>query len=389
MDWLYDARTECWSVLTTVEVAQYIKLIQNSYNNRGGLEGQRDVLKTTTAKRIRDRMVSDIKNGAILPPVVFGAVVDEKIFETYPQHKIKDIKDLIPKGNVDEIAIIDGMQRTTAIMEAASEKDDVLKQQIRVEFWLTHSVRPMIYRMLVLNTGQVPWTIARQLAVVFEPLIKEIKKNVPEIDLLIGPDKEGRRVAAAQFKSDTLVELYLAFSLRKSNVDTREALSEEFSRLDFVENLSEITFQDQFYKSLSILSNLDKAFSKYKPEDDKSKNRYTRGRNILDSQPARIGFVTSLAQHVLGRPGSDRDPKDRISRLEAAIRASDKLISRLNKMSSKDVGEFLKLDILRETLDRRSGQVGRFERAVFSEAFKVLIEEDFNINNIESCWRAY
>lgn len=38
------------------------------------------------------------------------------------------------------------------------------------EFWLAKSVRALVYRMLVLNTGQVPWTLSRQLGVVFEPL---------------------------------------------------------------------------------------------------------------------------------------------------------------------------------------------------------------------------
>ena len=40
-----------------------------------------------------------------------------------------------------------------------------------------------MYRMLVLNTGQVPWTIRRQLEVVYGSLLKTIKNSVPEIEI--------------------------------------------------------------------------------------------------------------------------------------------------------------------------------------------------------------
>lgn len=388
MDWLSDDRTVCWSVLTTMAAREYLEIVELAHRNRGGIEGQRDVLKTTTAKRIRDRMVSDIKLGAVLPPVVLGAVVDDELFNEYPLADIPSPMDLIPKGTIENVAIIDGMQRTSALLEAAGQNPDVLERKIRVEFWLTRTVRALIYRMLVLNTGQVPWTISRQLTVIYAPLIAEVRANVPEIERLFGPDKAGRRVGPAQFQSNVLVELYLAFSLRKTTVDTKETLSEEFSRLDFVQNLSTLTFQDQFYTALGILAELDKAFSKYDPGPG-GPERYARGRSVFDSQPARIGFITSLAQHVLGRPGLDRETEERTKRIDAVKQASKRLIDRLKENTPEEVGEFLKLDVLRETLDRRTGQVGRFERAVFFDAFKVLIEENFELRDMEPCWRAH
>jgi hypothetical protein len=77
MDWLFDDRTDCFSVQTTMPIRAYLKLVEGAHSMRGGLPGQRDTLKTTTAKRIRTRMVTDIRRGAVLPPVVLGAVVDD------------------------------------------------------------------------------------------------------------------------------------------------------------------------------------------------------------------------------------------------------------------------------------------------------------------------
>lgn len=384
MNWLKDTRIECWSVLTVITVREYLELVKNAHSARGGIQGQRDVLKTTTAKRIRDRMVNDIIQGAVIPPVVVGATVESSEFETYPLEQAKTFKDVFPQGN-DTLAIIDGMQRTAALFEATRKESAVFERQMRVELWLSRNVRAMVYRMLVLNTGQVPWTLSRQLTVVYDSLLKEIKANVPGIDKIPSADSPGRRVAAGQYAADDLVELYLAFSLRKTALDTKEAISEEFSRLDFVENLSDTSFQSQFYQTLSLMVQLDKAFSRY---DSESKERYSKGRDVFGGQPSRIGFVVAVAQHVLGRPGQDRDADERQKRMTTTLDRAAQLVNRLNNAKPEEVERFLNLDVLSEILDRRVGQVGRYERSVFFEAFKVLIEEAFDVPNMEPCWRA-
>jgi len=77
MDWLQDDRTDCLSALVKMQTGNYLALVKDAHEQRGAISGQRDVLKTTTAKRIRDRMISDIRAGAVLPPVVIGVVLDK------------------------------------------------------------------------------------------------------------------------------------------------------------------------------------------------------------------------------------------------------------------------------------------------------------------------
>ncbi|MFI6681995.1 hypothetical protein [Kribbella sp. NPDC050470] len=366
-------------------VANYLELVRTAHQTQGALSGQRDVLTTTTAKRIRTRMVADLKLGAVLPPVVIGAVIDDELFESLPDEDADSVEEILSPEDLENLSIIDGMQRTAALLEANAEDPHVADRKLRVEFWFATSVRAMIYRMLVLNTGQVPWTMSRQLSVVFSPLLKEIKDNVPELEKLYSPDNRGRRVGAAQYSSDAVVELYIAFSLRKTAVDTKEVVSDEFSRLDFVENLSESEFQAQFYESLSLMAQLDKAFSRYEPA---SSGRFTKGRDIFGAQPARIGFIVAIGTAVLGRPGASRTTADRSRRLKGLADAEAQLIKKLDSFDDAQLADYLRLDVLQEVLDRRVGQVGRYERAVFSEAFKVLVEEDFSLDNLEPCWRA-
>jgi hypothetical protein len=368
-----------------MSVRSYLRLVDEAHQTRGALSGQRDVLTTTTAKRIRARMVSDLKLGAVLPPVVIGAVVDEERFKELPMEDAESAEEVLSGSDLSSLSIIDGMQRTAAIIQASTDDPEFLGRNLRVEFWLATSVRSMIYRMLVLNTGQVPWTMSRQLSVVFAPLLKEIKENVPELEKMPTPDKPGRRVGAAQYSSDAIVELYTAFSLRKTAVDTKEAVSDEFSRLDFVENLADDEFQSQFYGALSLMARLDKAFSRYDPGEP---GRFAKGRNIFDGQPARIGFIVAIGTSVLGRAGANRPPAERTLRMQRLTSKEVELIRMLDGYTAEQLGDYLRLDVLQEVLDRRVGQVGRYERAVFADAFKVLVEEEFSLQNLEPCWRA-
>lgn len=381
MDWMFDERTKCWSVMTALPVDEYINLVKDAHEAQGSLNGQRAVLTTTTAKRIRERMVEDLSKGAILPPVVIGAVLAKDAYDALPTQTASTTSELL--GGAPPLSIIDGMQRTAALIEAVKENPAVGSSRQRIEFWLTDNVRAMIYRMLILNTAQVPWTISRQLSVVFSPLLDEIVRSVPELDKMSTPDRPGRRVGPAQYSSDALVELYIAFSLRKTAVDTKEAISDEFSRLDFVDNLADPGFQEQFYGALKMLSKLDRAFSRAQGDET-----HPSGRFVFDRQPARIGFMVSVGLAVLGRPGADRPLEERDDVLAELSTAQDGLTDRIDLLEPDQLNDFLRLDVLSEVLDKRVGQVGRYERNVFVEAFKVLIEDRFNVSNMESCWRA-
>ena len=82
---LFDERVKCYSLMSAVKAMDYLALVESAYAKRGGLKHQRDALKTTTARRIRARMVSDIKRGAILPPVVIGVIVDPALLNKIPE----------------------------------------------------------------------------------------------------------------------------------------------------------------------------------------------------------------------------------------------------------------------------------------------------------------
>jgi hypothetical protein len=375
-------------------VQEYIGLVNDAYKERGGIAGQREPLKTTSAKRIRKRMVEDLLAGAVLPPVVIGKVVDDLA----SLDTTDALKTAISDEDKGELSIIDGMQRTTALLEAFAESEEVIKDRfLRVEFWVAEETESLIYRMLVLNTGQVPWNLSRQLQVVYAPLVAEMKEkiNFDRVLEIQGPNPE-RRTKAGQYRPDDLAELFIAFGLRKTDVDTKETLADEFSRLDMAEALSSHLYKEFFYPTVQLMVDLDGAISRLDDQliqpngDDEADGKKLVGRNVFDSKPARIGFVVAVAIAVMGRIGMEKD-KDQHAmeqRIAAIKDGLAQLTDKLGKMDADGMNDFLKLGVLQQRLyGTKRSAVGRYERAFFEDAFKILIEESFDIPTLETCWR--
>lgn len=390
---LFDNRVKCWSLMTTMKVREYLELVELAYSKRGGLKYQRDALTTTSGRRIRARMVNDITQGAILPPVVLGIVVKDDELEKINQQSFDDTEKAIFGEWRECVSIIDGMQRTTALQDATKNKPEVAESVVRVECWVSSKTDSLIYRMLVLNTGQVPWNLKRQLQVVYAPLVDELEAHV-NFERLLNPDNAERRTKGGEFSPESLIEAYLAFGLRKTDIDTQESLAEEFSRLDMAEAIATEKYSHYFYPVVQLLVDLDKAFSRLDQLDEEldetvGSSKFRSGRHIFDSQPARIGFVVACSLAILGRLGSDRSSDESRATLLEIDAGARKLMERLSTLSNEELRMFLGLDVLSERVQgQKRSAIGRFERSFFETAFKVLIEVKFELPTLEVCWRA-
>ncbi|NKW62102.1 hypothetical protein GS931_20160 [Rhodococcus hoagii] len=74
-------------------------------------------------------MVSDLRLGAVLPPVVIGAVISNEEFKQMPIDSATSITEALPAGSTPTLSIIDGMQRTAAIIEAVKEDSTVAQSR--------------------------------------------------------------------------------------------------------------------------------------------------------------------------------------------------------------------------------------------------------------------
>lgn len=385
MSRLKDSGTNCYSIILEMTIADYLELINKIYDNKGGLKAQREPLKSSSAMRIRKQMVKDIKSGTILPPIVLGLIINENEFKEIPDLNIKALNNIIQETKEGNLTIIDGMQRTTALNEAIEESANK-EQLIRIEFWISTKLNSLIYRMLVLNTGQVPWNLRRQIETVFSTMINEIKNSVPEMDVYT-IDEPNRRSQGGQYHANDLIELYLAFGARKEKVDTKERLADEFTRLDFIEATEDSSFPEIFYQSLRELTLLDIEFCNF--QIGSNETRFSNGKDLFKSQPARVGFITAIAKYIYGRPGIEKKSSEIVIAKDLVFKKLNSIRIKLQGLSENELGTFLSLSLLTEKLAVKSSRVGDFEREFFTKSFETFIETGDSINSMDVCWLSY
>jgi hypothetical protein len=393
LDIIKDTRVNCYSVIVQFTVEDYLNMVQKAFHNRkGGLEGQRDTLKTRTAIRIRKRMEKDIALGAVLPPIVIGAVVSTKELTTIERIEDKDeFLQFVYQIPSDNISIIDGMQRTTALNDvfnkALKDNYEIATRKIRIEFWIASQINSLTYRMLVLNTGQVPWNLRRQIETVFQVIIKEIQQKYPNIEIITIND-EGRRTKPGQFQANNVIELFLVFGARTEKINLPERLADEFTRLDFIESTSNADFTNIFYEVMSYLSKFDNAFdhaiASYQSENTEEYFNFKQGKDLFSSQPACVGFLTAIASATLGRPGNEYTPEKQNQKWQEIKINADKLLEKLVSFNHNEMQEFLCFDTLNEVVSKKIAKSN--EREFFLGAFKVLIDENFEVENMNPCW---
>ncbi|MGQ7242798.1 hypothetical protein ACUN9V_04975 [Salinicola sp. V024] len=386
---LVDERNKCISIMTVMSVDRYLSLVYDVYGNKGNIEGQRAPLKTTTASKIRGRMVQDIRDGTVLPPLVLGAVVDGDFYRKLVRGDGFSIEDFVQRFSSD-ISIIDGMQRTTALIEAL-EGDELTRREIRVEFWMSEDVHSLIYRMLILNTGQVPWDIVRQLDTVYKSLLNKIKEKVVNVsEIFVQSEESRRRTKAGQYQSKAVIELFLTFSSRRTEVDLKDRVAEDFAKLDMVEALSNDLFLDYFVKVFDYLAKFDTQFDRISDAfTDEGQLKFTSGRKVFAAFPALVGFVTAFSNFLFKGPGFAIDWDAAEEKMQDASDRLDQLLKAMSAMDENRLRDFLQLDLLNTALsNRKVSQVGRNERDFFRQAFASMIDNAYELTDMSPCWRA-
>lgn len=394
LDNLLDEKSACSSILAEINVGNYLELIELAYDEQGKISGQRDKLKTTSGVRIRNRMTEDFRSKAILPPVVLGLVVDQNEFGDIK--KIQDLEglnNLISAYDRSKISIIDGMQRTTVYKDTKEETKDFV---IRVEFWIAFKTESLTYRMLVLNTGQVPWNLRRQVEVVYAPLLKEIEERTYEFysELngkinLYAIDDNSRRAKPGDYHKNDIVELYIHYGLRKEKIDTANILAEDFSRLDMIEAMANKSFFNDFIHVFSLLCKLDFAISENLNSPLDNAGKVSNGRNLFDSKPARAGFMVAASQTINGRIGNQRSEGERSKELQIIIERINSLIVKISSIEKENQEEFYAFSTLNERIQSApTNKIGDWQRSFYLEAFRIMMTVDIE-QSLEICWRAF
>lgn len=383
----FDKRSQCLSILTNMSLEEYKRIVYESFTKGGNLDGQRDVIRRSSiASKIRKRMNDDFIAGAIFPHVVIGVLLPTTFAEIKGNSDLFDPK----KYGTDNISIIDGMQRSNIYFTNFTGNED---RNIRVEFWVSDKTVKLLYRMLVLNTGQVPWNTRRQVEVIFSGLSKSIiaetfSKN-PDLEdhvEILNVDEGRRRTQAGKYHKSTMIELYLGFNTRKVKVDVSDELADEFQRFDMMESIEKDSNFGLFVDVFSYLCKLDIAFLSC---DSKATNgQFKEGKDIFGSVPACLGFVVACAEYILGKIPVERTEDTKKEKNRKLANQIEKAIALLE--TNKD-SDFLALDSLNDVIEQLpKKRIGDEMRNAFKQIFSELLKYDEldEITSMEAFWRS-
>jgi len=382
---LIDERIKGMSISATITVGEYMGWF-NTYGLENKLEDQRPVMKTRSANMIRKRLIEDLKQGAVIPPIVLGFTVPDALKKSEESDLATLLNEHIPNATV-----IDGMQRTEALKEALSDNPNIASNEIRVDIWITSNAISLIYRMLVLNTGQTPWDVKRQIEVIYKPLITECKEFIAGIVINTKNDSK-RRTNGGEYLASSIVELFLAFSSRKEQVNNNDKLADDFTRLDVTQMTGIPENATIFYECIKMLYKFDLAISKFagSPEDKYDGDKFFDGPNLFTQMPAKIGFIVALAQLIMGRIGIDKDKKEQMDILDEVKINIDNLCCRINAMETKELESFLSFGMLNERINSLSvKKIGDEQRRFFRSGFEALFNSKCEIQSMDVAWRAY
>lgn len=378
---LKDKRTNCWSISTTVRIADYCEWFE-LFGKDNKLDEQRPLLKTRSGNMIRSRMIEDLKQGAIIPPIVVGLAL-EKDIQTINEDEVE----ILFNEHQEEMTVIDGMQRSEALTEALSAEPGIQDHLLRMDIWVAKDSVSLIYRMLVLNTGQVPWDVKRQMDVIYKPLIKETREQVPGI-IINTKNDNNRRSRAGEYQASSIVELFIAFTSRKEIVSPADRIADDFIRLDVAEMSGKPNVSEFFYRAIALMVKLDKTFEIYRGND--SGVHFKCGMDLFTKTAVQAGFIAAIAQKVIGMPGMTiRDLNSQEGILYEIEERINKLCDRIKSMNPQELHDFMSYDILNEVVSKLpTKKIGNAQREFFKTGFKVLVETD-NIESLSVVWQAY
>ncbi len=216
---LVDLRINSSNLLIEMTIKEYLELSKPIIKHN---EYQRKRVKGSTT--VYSLLKKDIEAGCILPPIVL-ALTSETLntditFETL-------------KSFLDNLLILDGLQRTFSIIELEREisqsKDDerlknLLNKPIRIELYLNLNRLGILYRMLTLNTGQTPMSLRHQIEILYLDLKR---KSIDDITFVREVDSRSPvRISEYNFKE--VVEGFNSY-LERNELP--------LSRLDLLDNI--------------------------------------------------------------------------------------------------------------------------------------------------------
>lgn len=364
-----DLRTNTNILYAQIDISEYLELVGKEFDR---FTFQRKKEKHKAYKR----MTSDIIEGALLPPITLAInpiVVKEFMKNVEEQNSIEIIKEL---DRPDQIYILDGLQRTYIINDLV-ENDTEFKdgQKLLLEFWFEENIKHLIYRLIVLNSGQKPMSMRHQVELLFMTIKDELEREIKGLEIFA--EKEGaRRTTAMKFHFDRIVTAYYSFITKSPEINRENIVVQKLSEENILERSEDelALVYEKFKTYLSKYCKLDvQIFRIYGKRNDSD---YRAAKHWLDDENVINSFFAAISIFSVGEKREQR-VTDSLERLLATLKSS--------KIGSDPLA-FKEYAAIRQGFNPKKVNVGYATRKLLVNGFKEYFREEGEIP-FADCWK--
>lgn len=204
-------------------------------------------------KRLRD----DIIEGALLPSITLSVkhhLVNHIIDNINNKERLTELL-----SRDDVVDILDGLQRTFIINDLKKNGVQFKEgQKLLLEYWLEPDLSKLIYRMIVLNSGQKAMSMRHQIELLFLSLQETISSRLSSIEIIKEKDSK-RRTQVKKYHLSSIVASYNAFITASPETDKENLVAQKL--IDdgaFDSSEDELTTQfEEYMHYLAVFIRLD------------------------------------------------------------------------------------------------------------------------------------
>lgn len=399
--WLVDQKIRGVNVLADFRIGEYVQLAEQII---GKNELQRRRVKTFT--RTYELLKRDLLEGCVIPPLIlavtesFGArnpgfqpLVDHCLarpenVEIHAEELESFVKSAI---NEEELIILDGLQRTHTLRQCMSETrgtdegERFAQRTLRVEIYLGLRKLGLLYRMLTLNTGQVPMSFRHQIEIMYNDYLDT--DQLPD-GIRITRELEGARARGlGKYKYADVVDMFYSYTTGNPQSIDRPALVGQLKEIDFLQDFAP-TDEDQGLLSLlrayhaftTHLSNRAPGWM-YSPSE------------LFDDTPDRpfgsdVATIFGKVQPMTGFGAECH----RLIKQQSKYRNLSGIAEAITRCDFETEHPDTVLDQLIRILDdiaRKAKKIGDAQRLFFQLAFRQLfLPESDSFCDLSKCWLA-
>lgn len=243
-----DQRTDTEVVYAQIGISEYLELVGEDFDRFEIQRKRQDPKKYT-------RLKEDTKKGALLPPITL-AINPSKVSEFNETLKSKNSEKLkIDLIKSSDLYILDGLQRSYIIKDLIDEgvtfKTD---QTLLIEIWFESKIEHLIYRLIVLNSGQKPMSMRHQVELLFTTLKTEIEETIPDLNIYVEKDSQIRS-SAKKFSFDRIVNAYYSFLTKSPEVKRDNLIVQKLNEDDILSS-NEEELNESYNHFINYLKNI-------------------------------------------------------------------------------------------------------------------------------------